>query len=38
MSAPVVMDSSAMLAIALGERRGDTVLRAIRANPGHCYI
>ena len=38
MSAPVVMDSSAMLAIALGERRGDAVMGIIRANPFHCYI
>ena len=33
-----VMDSSAMLAIALGERRGKQAERAILANPGRCYI
>ena len=36
--APVVMDSSAMIAIALVESRGASVLQIIRANPGSCFI
>jgi len=32
------MDSSAMLSIALSEKRGTSVVNLIRANPGSCYI
>jgi len=36
--APVVMDSSAMIAIALAEPRARLVVETLRAHPGACYI
>ena len=38
MKAPVVMDSSAMIAVALQERRGSVVIDHVRAHPGNCFI
>ena len=35
---PLVLDSSAMIAIALREKRGDQARRMIRAVPGNCFI
>ena len=38
MNSPVVLDSSALVAIALGEKRGERAKRVIREAPGQCFI
>jgi len=38
MNAPVILDSSVLLAIALIEKRGEKARSLIRASRGYCYI
>ena len=38
MITPVIMDSSAMIAIALREKRGEQARQIIRSAPGSCFI